>query len=43
MAGPTAEITLRWKNGLVFEGGGAGRPPATVDSNASSCAPWRSR
>ncbi len=34
MAGPTAEITLRWKNGLVFEGGGAGRPPATVDGDA---------
>ena len=34
MAGPTAEITLRWKNGLVFEGGGAGRPPATVDGDS---------
>jgi len=34
MAGPTAEITLRWKNGLVFEGGGTGRPPATVDGDA---------
>jgi len=34
MAGPTAEITLRWKNGLVFECGGAGRPPATVDGDS---------
>jgi len=34
VAGPTAEITLRWKHGLVFEGGGAGRPPATVDGDS---------
>ena len=34
MAGPTAEITLRWKGGLVFAGGGAGRPPATVDGDS---------
>jgi len=34
VAGPTAEITLRWKGGLVFTGGGAGRPPATVDGDS---------
>lgn len=34
MAGPTASISIQWREGLVFEGGGAGRPPLTVDGDS---------
>ena len=36
MAGPTAEITLSWKSGLVFTGGGKGRPAVTVDGDSKA-------
>ena len=34
MAAPTATVVARWREGLVFEGGGEGRPPITVDGNS---------
>jgi len=34
VAGPTAEITLCWNSGLVFTGGGLGRPAVTVDGDS---------
>src|SRR5260370_28814506 len=30
----TAEVTLRWKQQLQFEGGGNGRPPILVDGDS---------
>src|SRR5439155_1320664 len=36
VAGPTAEITLSWKSGLVFTGGGKGRPAVTVDGDSKA-------
>lgn len=33
MAGNTANVSVRWRNQLVFEGGGAGRPPTVVDGD----------
>jgi putative redox protein len=30
---PTASIGLRWKQGMVFEGGGSGRPALVVDGD----------
>jgi putative redox protein len=33
VAGPTAEVSLRWRERLVFEGGGAGRPALLVDGD----------
>lgn len=35
MAGPTAEVSLRWRERLVFEGGGVGRPPVVVDGDGA--------
>ncbi len=29
----TAAVSLHWREGLVFEGGGAGRPPVLVDGD----------
>ncbi len=34
MASPTASVSIRWREGLLFEGGGAGRPPVTVDGDS---------
>ena len=34
MAGPTAAVTIRWRERLVFEGGRAGRPAITVDGDS---------
>jgi len=34
MASPTAAVTIRWTEGLQFEGGPAGRPPVLVDGNS---------
>jgi len=34
---PTARVTMRWKNGLVFEGGAPERPsPVTVDGDSKA-------
>ena len=30
---PTAAVTLRWRESLVFEGGSAGQPLITIDGN----------
>ena len=38
VAGPTADVTLRWQSGLVFEGGPAGRPSALVDGDSKGAA-----
>jgi putative redox protein len=27
-------VSIRWRDGLLFEGGGAGRPPVTVDGDS---------
>ncbi len=32
--GPTATVTVRWREKLVFEGGGPGRPALTVDGDS---------
>jgi putative redox protein len=34
VAGPTAEVTMRWTRELQFEGSGAGRPAILVDGDA---------
>lgn len=34
MAGPTAAVTIRWREQLVFEGGRVERPPITVDGDS---------
>ena len=36
MAAPTAAVTVRWKEGLQFEGGPAGRPPVLVDGDSKA-------
>lgn len=33
MAGKTANVSVRWRNQLVFEGGGPGQPPIVVDGD----------
>jgi putative redox protein len=33
VAGNTANVSARWRSQLVFEGGGAGQPPITVDGD----------
>ena len=33
MASKTAEVTVRWKEQLQFEGASAGKPPILVDGN----------
>ena len=33
MAGNTAGVTMRWREQLVFEGGGGDRPPIVVDGD----------
>lgn len=33
MAGKTANVSVRWRSQLVFEGGGAGRPSTVIDGN----------
>jgi len=35
MAGNTAGVTMRWRERLVFEGGGRGRPPIVVDGDSA--------
>lgn len=35
MAGNTASVTMRWREQLVFEGGGWGRPPVVVDGDSA--------
>jgi putative redox protein len=32
----TASVSVRWRADLVFEGGGAGRPPTAVDGDAKT-------
>jgi len=34
VAGPTATVTIRWREQLMFEGGRAERPPVTVDGDS---------
>lgn len=34
MAAKTASVSVRWQEKLVFEGGGAGRPPIVVDGDS---------
>ena len=34
MASNSARVTLRWREKLVFEGGGSGRPPMLVDGDS---------
>jgi putative redox protein len=34
VAAPTAAVTVRWKEGLQFEGGPVGRPPVLVDGDS---------
>jgi putative redox protein len=34
VAAPTAKVTVRWKEGLQFEGGPAGRPAVLVDGDS---------
>lgn len=34
MASPTAQVTVRWKEGLQFEGGPDGRPAVLVDGDS---------
>jgi putative redox protein len=31
----TASVTVRWRDHLVFEGGGAGRPPTVADGDTT--------
>lgn len=33
MAGKTANVSVRWRNQLVFEGSGTGQPPIVVDGD----------
>lgn len=33
MAGKTANVSVRWRNQLVFEGNGTGQPPIVVDGD----------
>jgi putative redox protein len=33
VAGKTANVSVRWRNQLVFEGSGAGQPPIVVDGD----------
>ena len=35
MAGNTAGVTMRWREQLVFEGGGSDRPPIVVDGDST--------
>ena len=35
MAGDTREITMRWRERLLFEAGGSGRPSVLVDGNGA--------
>lgn len=35
MAGNMASVTMRWREQLVFEGGGHGRPPIVVDGDSA--------
>jgi putative redox protein len=35
VAGNTAGVTMRWREQLVFEGGGAGRPLIVVDGDSA--------
>ncbi len=35
MASNTAGVTMRWREQLVFEGGGRGRPPIVVDGDSA--------
>jgi putative redox protein len=34
VASPTADVTMRWTQGLEFTGGGAGRPSILVDGDS---------
>src|SRR5439155_4230737 len=34
-AGDTREITMRWRERLLFEAGGSGRPPVLVDGDGA--------
>jgi putative redox protein len=34
LTGPTAAVSVRWREKLVFEGGGSGRPAVTVDGDS---------
>lgn len=34
VTGPTAAVTVRWREKLVFEGGSPGRPAVTVDGDS---------
>lgn len=34
LTGPTAAVSVRWREKLVFEGGGPGRPAITVDGDS---------
>lgn len=34
LSGPIAEVTIRWRENLVFEGGHQGRPFVTVDGDS---------
>ncbi len=34
MTAVTASVSVQWRDQLVFEGGGAGRPPLVVDGDA---------
>jgi putative redox protein len=34
VASNTASVSMRWREQLVFEGGGAGRPPVVVDGDS---------
>jgi putative redox protein len=36
VAAPTAAVTVRWKEGLQFQGGPAGRPPVLVDGDSKA-------
>ncbi len=36
MAAPTAAVTVRWKEGLQFEGGTPGRPTILVDGDSKA-------
>jgi putative redox protein len=33
VAGKTANVSVRWRTQLVFEGGGVGRPPTVIDGD----------
>jgi putative redox protein len=34
LSGPTAAVTIQWRENLVFEGGHPGRPSVTVDGDS---------